>query len=919
MCRRIWFAIMFLILFFSIFPDTSLNFSPSTDVEYIISVNLGMGGSVLVKAKTYGSNVLRFLLHPSVAQVIEIVDASSQIYFDRQNGVIDVYASDEWIWFNYTFPRVIWHYVPGENRRILCAEVDRDVIQFHFELFLPHPDFHLERGNAILTLKGIPDDWFIIMTYDERKGNTFYFHNINTLFDTGLQAAKLYYLAQYCGSSIHFYAPFFYGMLGNETFRISFLGGAWDVKGMLEYKAKVLGRGLEMVADILGVPVLSPVYLYPGRASSHCPDVDCEKYHNDMRLPCYVMFHDDEINRWGHYIDHFIMPYVCSSRFRLESTALTSAFWEKAVRLYLGYVVASQVANDTTFISSILITTYLAHLRLQKLFTKFQIQSDYKDYINDVYAPLSLFYLDSIVKELSNCKYSIFNIIGKVLCEHQWEVATTNDIVEAGREFGIDLEPYIGQIESFDLNINKLKSYLRKGDYWKHFHNFLDKLRENSTLAPDTLLLAYLDYVIWSSECDHIEGFYSLFSGYYYNFISKLYPLLKDKSITESTFIDALNQLTNGYSSDFFDFYSNFTDLKLSIGEVQAFFNGTYPHILGRIVAAKNILREMPNSNLNSLLGTAYNELKSGRYSDALKDVNKVLSQLALIKRRDSDGDSLPDWIENKYGTDPQNPDTNNNGILDAEEVFFGRIVIDGDLSDWKVNKDYVINVTRIVEVDGNPYPGNLIKSIAVAYDDNYLYLALKVDDSPFSIQNMYAFSIDLDANWDTVGDRIDIAINSPLHSIIGEMLQGNIFLGDVLELRLPLYMLKLFNLSDKFIIMFGGRCKGVMGLPMDVESLDTYWIPGIDVMVDLTSLTKLPSKNQLWFEYFMSLKRKYGELEQQYSDLLEKYSELESECNELKSNYYLISKNCIMYLLIGIIAVFFALLIVLLYKYKFR
>jgi len=89
-------------------------------------------------------------------------------------------------------------------------------------------------------------------------------------------------------------------------------------------------------------------------------------------------------------------------------------------------------------------------------------------------------------------------------------------------------------------------------------------------------------------------------------------------------------------------------------------------------VAAKNILRDFSNSNLNSLLDTAYNELKSGRYSDALKDVNRVLSQLALIKRRDSDGDSLPDWIENKYGTDPQNPDTNNNGILDAEVFFVG-------------------------------------------------------------------------------------------------------------------------------------------------------------------------------------------------------------------------------------------------------
>jgi len=67
-----------LILFLRYYPRATLFSSPSADIEYTISFNLGKGGSVLIKAKTYSNQVLRFLLYSDVAKTINIVGKSSK-------------------------------------------------------------------------------------------------------------------------------------------------------------------------------------------------------------------------------------------------------------------------------------------------------------------------------------------------------------------------------------------------------------------------------------------------------------------------------------------------------------------------------------------------------------------------------------------------------------------------------------------------------------------------------------------------------------------------------------------------------------------------------------------------------------------------------------------------------------------------
>ena len=245
-----------LILFLRYYPRATLFSSPSADIEYTISFNLGKGGSVLIKAKTYSNQVLRFLLYSDVAKTINIVGKSSKLRFDSERGIIEVIPNGEQIWFNYTFPRIIWHY-PEENRRILVVVSEKDFIQVHLELFLPYPDFIMKREDALLTLNGIPEDWFTIITYDEKYGNSYYFKRFNILFNTGLLAAKPYYIAQYNGTNFHFYAPIFYGRLLDEALRVDFyLDSAWDIKGVMEYKTRKLGRALEEIANILNLSLI---------------------------------------------------------------------------------------------------------------------------------------------------------------------------------------------------------------------------------------------------------------------------------------------------------------------------------------------------------------------------------------------------------------------------------------------------------------------------------------------------------------------------------------------------------------------------------------------------------------------------------------------------------------------------------------
>ena len=55
------------------------------------------------------------------------------------------------------------------------------------------------------------------------------------------------------------------------------------------------------------------------------------------------------------------------------------------------------------------------------------------------------------------------------------------------------------------------------------------------------------------------------------------------------------------------------------------------------------------------------------------KELKSPTSELFSENFKDSDNDGLPDWQEELYRTDPNNPDTDGDGYLDGQEVDLGR------------------------------------------------------------------------------------------------------------------------------------------------------------------------------------------------------------------------------------------------------
>lgn len=60
------------------------------------------------------------------------------------------------------------------------------------------------------------------------------------------------------------------------------------------------------------------------------------------------------------------------------------------------------------------------------------------------------------------------------------------------------------------------------------------------------------------------------------------------------------------------------------------------------------------------------------RYFEKNKKTQELSSQEPASGWRDSDNDGLKDWEEELYRTDPNNPDTDNDGYLDGEEINSG-------------------------------------------------------------------------------------------------------------------------------------------------------------------------------------------------------------------------------------------------------
>jgi len=549
--------------------------------------------------------------------------------------------------------------------------------------------------------------------------------------------------------------------------------------------------------------------------------------------------------RVGHILHHYVAPWLVGV-YSLEFRDAPAPIWYKGMQDYVGYVAASIVTNSSVYNGSLIVPRYLLYLRAfeERKFASGTMWGG-PTWIKYVFAPLAMFYLDSVLREKSGGSLDIYKLHGLTVANRKWQ---TVDVSEAEslleKEFGINMSEYFDEVKNLEMNKALLKEFVEGGKWFDYFHAFLDFICENFTLAPDTLYAVYLEYVAWRGDPE--EALYPFNHWLFGELVGELIRALNStKPLTEEAFIAALNKITGNRSSDFFEFYNTYAHLNLSVVEVEAFINGTYPRILSKIISAKKMISAMSRavdvSDLREELSEAYTLLKRGNYSGAELLADRLLEKLYEAKSRDSDGDGAPDWVEVLYGTNPDLPDTDGDGVSDLYEIFRGRIEIDGDISDWIANSAYIINVTRSRAEDPDPViPGNTIRSVYVAHDGEYLYVAIQFFDKPYSAQNRMVLVFDADLDFRTDNDRADIYINIP--GLIGLETLGLGYFGDFVEVRIPLETLQLQGIGRKFMLRVWIGTWGGIGLPYEVPALERRCLDSLDILVDLDSLPSLRS-----------------------------------------------------------------------------
>jgi len=825
---------------------------PIADVEYVLHINPREGGWILVKFWTYGKEVINFEVGEFMKDVVNITNANVPYSYSRERGVISLKTTGrEWAWFNYTFPRIVWLYQSAYDgylpKRVLVVGVGEDYVQLwprvaFFKPYDPKP------RSITIRLDGVLKEWFIMASYTQRTGDLLFFDDFNMFMQSPFLAGRLYKLAEAKAGDVTVYFPIFASrLLLNDYFDFMNYDGTYDILLGAQYKANIVARGIKVMSELLGLPpLIDRVYMYPFRKTPPEGSESAPNYITDLRLYDSVwVFHNDAIWRVGHILHHYVAPWLVGV-YSLDFGGTPEPIWYKGMQDYVGYVAASIVTNSSVYNGSLIVPRYLLYLRSfeERKFSSGTMWGG-PTWIKYVFAPLAMFYLDSILREKSGDLLDIYKLHGLTVANRKWQ---TVDVSEAEslleKEFGINMSKYFDEVRNLEMNKSLLKEFVEGSKWFDYFYTFLDFIREDFTLAPDTLYAVYLEYVAWRGDPE--EALYPFDYWLFEKIVGDLIRTLNNtKPLTEEAFIAALNKITGNRSSDFFEFYNTYAHLNLSVAEVEAFINGTYPRILSKIISAKKMISAMSRavdvSDLREELNEAYTLLKRGNYSDAELLTDRLLKKLHEAKNRDSDGDGVPDWVEALYGTNPNLPDTDGDGVNDLHEIFRGRIEIDGDISDWITNSAYILNVTRNRAEDSSlTISGNAIRSVYVAHDDEYLYAAIHFFDKPYSTQNRIVLVFDADLDLRTDNDRVNIYIVIP--SLIGLETLGLGYFGDFVEVKIPLETLQLQGIGRRFMLRVWIDTWGDIGLPYEVPTLERKYLNSLDILVDLDSLPSLHS-----------------------------------------------------------------------------
>ncbi|WP_193322831.1 DOMON domain-containing protein [Pyrobaculum calidifontis] len=794
---------------------------PMADVEYVLHVNPGKGGWVVVKFWTYGRGEVSFGIGQFMRGVVNITGASVSYTYDRARGVITlVVGGRAWAWFNYTFPRLVWYYQPSYGgylpKRVLIVDVGADYVQMWPKEAFFQP-YTLTPKTVAIRLDGVLKEWYVVAAYSQRTEDLLYFE-YNMFLQSPFLAGKLYKLAEAKAEGVTVYFPIFESkLLLNDYLNTMGYDGTYDPLLGAQYKANVIARGIDIMMKLLGLPPpVDRAYMHPLRKTLPEGARPESEYITDMGLYGGVwVFHNDMIWRIGHILHHYVTPWL-TYVYALDFRDTPEPIWYKGMQDYVGYVAASMATNSSIYNGSLIVPRYILYLRAfeERKYSPGTMLGG-PSWIKYVYAPLAMFYLDNILREKSGGALDIYKLHGLAVANKKWQFVEVSEVASMlKREFKIDMYKYFDEVRDLNLNKTLLKRFVEEGKWYSYFYTFLDFIRENFTLAPDTLYAVYLEYVAWKGDPE--ETLYPFNLWRFEEILGDLVKALNGtKPLTKEAFIAALNKITGGKSSDFFDFYTK-TRLNVSASDVEAFLNGTYPRVLGKIISAKKVIKALPvdATEFKRELDEAYAQLKRGDYSGAELLVDRLLEKLYETKRQLYEAKRLQGGYK------------------------VGKIEIDGDIGDWVANSEYVLNVTKSRAEDSCPtIPGNAIKSVYVAHDDNYLYVAIQFFDKPYSPQNRIQLVFDRDLDLRTDNDRVGLEFAIP--NLIGVETLGLGYFGDFVEVKIPLETLRLMGVGRKFLLRVWVDTWG-MGLPYDVPGLERRCMNSLDVVVDLDSLPNL-------------------------------------------------------------------------------
>lgn len=129
------------------------------------------------------------------------------------------------------------------------------------------------------------------------------------------------------------------------------------------------------------------------------------------------------------------------------------------------------------------------------------------------------------------------------------------------------------------------------------------------------------------------------------------------------------------------------------------------------------------------MIGGAYALSGPSLLSSRIAGAESTEALLAAYASKDTDTDSLPDWQETLYGTDPARQDTDGDGVSDAEAVRQGLVkpsALASQLPEDPTGEDFVEQLPGT-----DPAPGSITERFSRSFFDQYVAASngLPMDD----------------------------------------------------------------------------------------------------------------------------------------------------------------------------------------------